>query len=140
MKHISKLNSLPDLEASLQLLRSPEPPYYVVISTKIRQNEIKDKYERDMMELLESVESFPGYLGMEYAESELDDGRLHGISTIYWKTLEDLEAWRYDKQHMKAKEKGKSFWYDEHNIRVCQVLSHYGCNLTQGQSKALSNE
>lgn len=61
MKHLPKTNTLPGLDDGLQLLHTPEPPYYAVISTKIRQNESNDEYEKTMEELQKSVEIFPVY-------------------------------------------------------------------------------
>lgn len=91
-----------------------------------------------METLIEYAANLPGYLGMEFAKEIQPDGRVFGLSAVYWKTLEDLDAWRKDMRHMQAKQKGKSSWYDEHNIKVCHVLSHYGSNLTQGHSKKLA--
>ena len=111
------------------LLTTPKPPYIAIITTKIRNEIMCETYHEIMEKFEERVTSFHGYLGMECTEEKLTDGRILGVSAIYWKTLEDLKLWSEDKEHIRAKKLGKEQWYTEHNVRICSVLSQYGEHL-----------
>jgi heme-degrading monooxygenase HmoA len=74
--------------------------------------------------------NMPGFLGVESSASTLDDGRLFKLGVIYWQDMASMAAWRDHKSHVATKKKGRALWYDEHNIRVCEVKAQYGTNLT----------
>lgn len=123
----SPLNKFPTQD--FKLLSSPQPPYYVVISSTIYNGNEKERYETLAAEMGAIVDKLPGYLGLEVAFDTLADGRLHTLAAMYWDSLEAIQAWRDDPQHIEAKKLGKSLWYPEHNMRVCQILRHYGTSL-----------
>ena len=129
---------LKPLEAGLELLRTPEPPYYAAITNNIQLIEEVDSYDKAMQKMLDLVKTFPGFLGSETASEKLPDGRFLKVGVTYWKTLEALDAWRKHSAHKKVKSRAKSLWYAEHNTRVCQVLEQYGSNLTQGKTTKLA--
>ncbi len=122
--------SLIPLNPDLRLLRTPEPPYYVVISTNIHHGKEIERYDKLFASTLEEANKIEGYLGMDSAKETLESGEIYSISAIYFASLDALEKWRQHAKHTTVKKNAKQRWFAEHNIRVCQVLEHYGSNLT----------
>ena len=48
------------------------------------------------------------------------------IAISYWNTLKEIEAWKKDKEHLKAQENGKNKWYKSYNVQVVEILREYG--------------
>lgn len=61
-----------------------------------------------------------GFLGVESARSEL------GITVSYWESLEAIKKWKLQTEHTKAREKGRSMWYNAFKVRICKVEHEYG--------------
>lgn len=138
MKVESVTNKLAPLGEGLALLRTPKPPYYAVISANIHSGKAQEEYDEIMKEMLEIAQSLPGFLGSEFAYETLPDGRRFKLGVTYWDSLETIDAWRQHPKHLQVKKRGKALWYDEHNARICHVLSHYGSNLTQKKTDELA--
>lgn len=130
MATLKSRHSLRPMSSELRLLRTPEPPYYAVISTNIHHGNDIDIYNNQLKKVLEIANQLDGYLGMEVAKEVLDNNTLYTVATLYFQTLESIESWRKHPKHVAAKKGAKQRWFLEHNIRVCQVLEHYGSNLT----------
>lgn len=111
------------------LLKTPKPPYYVVISTNIHHGRDLAAYEALWQETLKAAQQCKGFLGVETADEVLPDGRIKSIAAIYYDSLEAIEQWRHDAKHITAKTGAKQKWFDAHNIRVCEVLDQYGDGL-----------
>jgi heme-degrading monooxygenase HmoA len=101
----------------------PEPPYYAVIFTNQRTG-VDAGYAgtADRMEALAAQQ--PGYIGMESARGE--DGL--GITVSYWKTLEDIAAWRRHLEHTAARDSGRAQWYTHYELRIAKIERAYGWN------------
>lgn len=138
MKTESNIQHFQPLDENLNLLRTPEPPYIAVISTSIHSADEKEAYQQALEKTEAIAQTLPGFLGMESAEELLEGGRSFDLSAIYWQNMDALEQWRKHPEHIAVKKQGKKVWYEEHNIRVCQVLKQYGTNLTQGHSNQLA--
>lgn len=50
------------------------------------------------------------------------------ISISYWKTQEQIKAWKNDAEHIAAQELGKSKWYSWYKIQVAEVMREYENN------------
>lgn len=99
-----------------KIAKTPEPPYYAVIFTSHRTNGDNGYGEMaDKMAKLASKQ--PGFLGMESGRENL------GITISYWTDLESINLWKQNTEHLIAQKKGKSIWYTEFKIRICQVES-----------------
>jgi len=70
--------------------------------------------------IIEIAEANPGYLGRE---SWLDGDR--NVVVLYWKTLEDLQAFGTHPEHLHAKAQYKS-WYAGYKVIIAEVLREYG--------------
>jgi heme-degrading monooxygenase HmoA len=50
------------------------------------------------------------------------------IAISYWESGEQIEAWKYDPEHIQAQEKGKLKWYRSYQVQVVKVLRDYAAN------------
>lgn len=98
----------------------PTPPYYAVIFTNQRRPE--DLGYGDTAERMVALASEqPGYLGVESTRGA--DGL--GITVSYWRSAEDIAAWRRNAEHKIARDTGRSDWYAHYTLRVAKVERAY---------------
>ncbi|MBL7998723.1 MAG: antibiotic biosynthesis monooxygenase [Candidatus Kapabacteria bacterium] len=98
-------------------------PYYAVIFTSVR-NETGDGYAEAALRMIELAQEQPGFLGVESARSEL------GITVSYWKSEDDIRAWKRNTEHLAAQGHGRSEWYSSYRVRICKVEREYGFDTT----------
>ena len=96
-------------------------PYYAVIftSTLVKPSEDYNKMAARMAELSSQQ---PGFLGMDSARSDV------GITICYWESLEAIEYWKQNIEHLKAQQQGIAEWYQYYNVRICKVEREYEFN------------
>lgn len=99
----------------------PQPPYYAVIFTSQR-TPGEAGYGEMARRMGELAAQQPGYLGVESAR----DGEGLGITVSYWRSLEDIKAWRAVAEHQAAREQGRAHWYRHYELRVAKVERAYG--------------
>ena len=63
----------------------------------------------------------PGYLGIESTRDA--DG--FGITVSYWRTLDDIAAWKRHAEHTLARDSGRGEWYTQYELRVAHVARAY---------------
>ncbi len=97
---------------------TPEPPYYAVIFTSIK-NDQDEGYGAMSEKMLKLVQQQKGFLGVESAREEV------GITVSYWKDRASIQTWKANLEHLKAQEKGKSAWYKDYKIRIAKVERDY---------------
>lgn len=98
----------------------PEPPYYAVIFTSQR-TAVEAGYG-DMADRMAALAAGqPGYLGAESARG--DDGL--GITVSYWRSPEDIAAWRRHAEHRIARDTGRRDWYAHYTLRIARVERAY---------------
>ena len=98
-----------------------EPPYYAVIFSSIKNENIKD-YVETSARMVELAKQQEGFLGIESASGEPD------ITVSYWKDLESIKKWKANYEHQLAQEKGKTEWYKSFKTRIALVERDYGFN------------
>ncbi len=103
----------PDTDNSL-LATTPAPPYYAVIFSSVR-TDGDDGYAATAARMVELAAEQPGFLGAESAREDL------GITVSYWRSLEDIAAWRAHAGHRMAIEAGRERWYAAYRLRVARV-------------------
>lgn len=113
--------SLSGADAPPSSARTPEPPYYAVIFTSVR-TEGDHGYGQTAGEMEALAAQQPGYLGLESARSP--DGL--GITVSYWRSAEDIRAWKAVGDHLAAQRAGRERWYRAYTVRVCKVERAYG--------------
>ena len=69
-----------------------------------------------------AARSNPGFMGAETWQSE--NGQVLN-ATYYWRSLEDLQAFSRDPDHLAAKNQ-YSRWYDGYHIVISEILRSYG--------------
>jgi heme-degrading monooxygenase HmoA len=99
----------------------PAPPYYAVIFTGQRTAD-ELGYGETADRMVELASQQPGYLGVESARG--DDGL--GITVSYWRSLEDIAAWRRQLEHTAARNDGRAQWYTHYELRIAKVERAYG--------------
>ncbi|CAM3701940.1 antibiotic biosynthesis monooxygenase family protein [Roseateles saccharophilus] len=114
------MGALPAAEGGLVSTRLPDPPYYAVIFASQR-TAVEHGYG-DMAERMVALAAGqPGYLGVESTRGE--DG--FGITVSYWRSPEDIAAWRRHAEHRIARDTGRSDWYAHYSLRVAKVERAY---------------
>ena len=104
---------------SAKISNTPAPPYYAVIFTSLR-TEGDNGYGETAQRMEELSKQYPGFLGIESARNEV------GITVCYWSSLEAIQNWKQNSEHMMAQQKGKDKWYADYRIRICKVEKEYG--------------
>jgi heme-degrading monooxygenase HmoA len=99
----------------------PQPPYYAVIFSSQRTTGDQG-YAQMAARMVELAAQQPGLLGVESARDA--DG--FGITVSYWRSEEDIAAWRRHAEHRLAQEQGRSRWYEHYELRVARVERAWG--------------
>ena len=68
------------------------------------------------------AQEMPGFLGVESVRDETG----LGITSVYWKDKESIEAWRDHAEHKKVKKRGRAIWYKNYFLRIAKVEKNYG--------------
>lgn len=115
------------------IVKTPQTPYVAVIFTSLK-NEVTAKDDYDLMNALTEAESnkIEGYIGCE--STRMDDG--WGITVSYWTNMDAVKQWQKNTVHQQAKQKGRSLWYHQYSIRICEVMKD-GISLEHGSNKPL---
>jgi heme-degrading monooxygenase HmoA len=100
----------------------PEPPYYAVIFTSCRTDADGHAYGQAAERMARLASEQPGYIGIESVRGA--DGL--GITVSYWRTAEDVAAWRRHLEHAAVREQGRAQWYSHYELRVAKVERAYG--------------
>ena len=100
---------------------TPSPPYFAVIFSSFRTLEGAG-YAEASAAMAKLAAQQPGYLGIESARGA--DGL--GITVSYWRSLEDVRAWKSVAEHVSVQEKGRKLWYSDYRVRVARVMREYG--------------
>jgi len=97
---------------------NPPLPYYAVIFTsRLRKN--AEGYAEMGAKMAELAQQQDGFLGMDSARNEV------GITVSYWKSLEAIQQWKQNLQHLHAQALGKAQWYEAYEVRICKVEREY---------------
>jgi heme-degrading monooxygenase HmoA len=102
--------------------RLPEPPYYAVIFSSLRNGDDEAGYASAAQRMLELAAQQPGFLGAESARGA--DG--FGITVSYWASERDIGAWKHQAEHAATRAHGRKHWYEHFELRVAKVERAYG--------------
>lgn len=109
----------PQASAAPALANTPEPPYYAVIFSTLR-TENDHGYEAMAEKMATLAATMPGYLGIESARNDI------GVTVSYWKDLESIRNWKYNAEHVVARDLGREIWYQTYRLRIARVERDYG--------------
>lgn len=110
------------MSAGSGLARTPEPPYYAVIFTSLRNGSDPEGYAAMAQRMIDLGSRYDGFLGVESVRGA--DGV--GITVSYWRDEAAILAWRRDPAHRQAQRGGHEVWYDRFEMRVARVERAYG--------------
>lgn len=48
------------------------------------------------------------------------------ISVSYWNSLEDIERWKHNAEHLRAQALAGSKWYSDYQVEVVEIVRAYG--------------
>jgi heme-degrading monooxygenase HmoA len=105
----------------------PTPPYYSVIFASQR-TPVGQGYDDMADRMVALAAGQPGYLGVESARGE--DG--FGITVSYWRTPDDIAAWRRHAEHQIARDTGRRDWYRHYTLRIARVERAYAWDRADG--------
>jgi len=71
--------------------------------------------------MYELATSMPGFVS--YREYQSADGE--SVAIVEFESKETLAAWRNHPEHLAAQEKGRSRWFAEYRIQVCEAVRDY---------------
>jgi heme-degrading monooxygenase HmoA len=100
-----------------------EKKLYAVIFKSKRQDANGDLYYEHNDKLDEKIKSMPGYVkhsGMRHPETR------EGMTIAYFDSLEAIDKWRKDAEHMDAKKLAKSHFYENYSVEITEVIDSYG--------------
>ena len=100
----------------------PEPPYFAVIFSSLRNGEDEAGYAAAAERMMELAAQQPGYLGVESVRGP--DG--FGITVSYWESEAAIGAWKYQAEHATTRAHGRKHWYEYYELRVAKVARAYG--------------
>ena len=109
------------MSADAAFAATPAPPYYAVIFAS-RRKPGDHGYGATADRMVELAAQQPGYLGIETCR----DAEGFGITVSYWRSEEDIRAWKRNAEHALAREQGRSGWYAHYELRVAKVERAYG--------------
>ena len=116
-KH-SKMKKETNSSASA-LADTPPAPYYAVIFSTTR-TDGDNGYEAMAEKMAALAATMPGYLGAESARAAI------GITVSYWKDLDSIKQWKYQADHVMARDLGREIWYQSYRLRIALVERDYG--------------
>lgn len=93
-------------------------PYYAVIFTSLLSDDTQG-YAAMADEMHKLATSQQGFLGFESARNEI------GISISYWDSLEHIQTWKKNTDHLMAQKLGREKWYQSYKVRICKVEREY---------------
>ena len=98
---------------------TPKPPYYAVIFSSHRNDDIEG-YAETAARMVELAAEQPGFLGVESAREDL------GITVSYWSDLDSIKQWKAHAEHRVAQQMGMDKWYSSYKTRIALVERDYG--------------
>lgn len=104
-----------------RIARTPEPPYYAVIFTSLRNAADEPGYAQAAADMAELARRQPGFLGVESARG---DDRL-GITVSYWESEDAIRAWKMASDHRAVQRLGRERWYAAYTLRVARIERSY---------------
>ncbi|HKO46476.1 MAG TPA: antibiotic biosynthesis monooxygenase [Polyangiaceae bacterium] len=72
--------------------------------------------------LYELASGMPGFIS--YKDFAAADGE--AVSIVEFESLETLEAWRHQPEHVEAQRLGREHYFSEYQIQVCTPVRSYG--------------
>lgn len=92
--------------------------YAVIFSAKIKQLDQQYSVTAELMREL----AFSEYGCVDFHACTEGDQE---IAVSYWRSLDDIVAWKQNIKHLAAQKIGKEKWYANYTVEVVEVLRSY---------------
>lgn len=92
----------------------------VVFTIQLAADIPEAEYEQTAAEMAELVQKVPGFVGMDYAET---DGR--EMLVARFESHEALALWRNEPEHKRAQQRGRERFFEHYRIEVCDEVRSY---------------
>ena len=125
---IIKRKSVLSAQASINNLKMQdqstlsEKKYAVIFRSK-RQDANHELYYQHDEKLEEKIKSLPGYIshfGIRHPETRA------GVTVAYFDSLDAIDSWRKNAEHMDAKKLAKSDFYENYSVEITEVIDQIG--------------
>jgi heme-degrading monooxygenase HmoA len=104
-----------------QILKNLPVGSYAVIFPSVSSGVDEEGHEKMLATLYGSAQEVDGYLGLESASI----GSFK-LSIAYYDSLEAINRWKTNGDHIAAKNKARSTWLEDWQIRICKIEDVYG--------------
>ena len=95
----------------------------VVFQVTMREGRTQDYFDL-AAELRPELEQVDGFLSVERFQSLAEPGKY--VSLSFWRDAAAIEAWRAQRRHRAAQERGKREIFQDFRISVAEVVRDYG--------------
>ncbi|MGB8195940.1 MAG: antibiotic biosynthesis monooxygenase [Acidimicrobiales bacterium] len=98
-----------------------EEPHVVCIFRSVRSDRSEAAYAQWSDRMDELVAAMPGYLD----HTSFRDTTGQGVTISYFRSMNELVAWKNEPEHLEAQALGRSSFYSEYEIDVAEIVRHY---------------
>ena len=92
--------------------------YAVIFRAKIRQlDEVYTETAARMRALAMDQYGCVDFVSLTEGDEEL--------AISYWPSLEHIQRWKQDKEHLQAQQLGRNKWYASYQVQVLEVVREY---------------
>lgn len=102
-------------------------PQVVCIFRSTRSDHSASEYAEWSRQMEQLVATMPGYITHS---SFRDDASGQGVTISYFRSMEDVVAWRRVPDHREAQALGRSSFYTAYEIEVAEIVRQYGWKAT----------
>lgn len=92
---------------------------YAVIFSARMSDDLRG-YDEMIVRMRDLAAKQPGFMGME---STMQGN--HEITISYWRSLDDIAAWKRHPEHVQAQKLGRVRWYLSYTVRVTRIERCY---------------
>jgi heme-degrading monooxygenase HmoA len=92
----------------------------VVFRITLRPDIDVSEYEETGTRMMELVSQMPGFLGVDYAETEGGE-----LLVVRFESHEALAAWRNHPEHQETQRRGREQFFSHYRIEVCETVRAY---------------
>jgi antibiotic biosynthesis monooxygenase (ABM) superfamily enzyme len=101
----------------------------IVFTNRLRADADLQAYEQHGNEMYALAQQNPGFVSINEYSSE--DGE--HVTIVQFTTLEALEHWRTQPDHVRMQQMGRERFYDSYTIQVCNTVRQYAFDAKEGR-------
>jgi len=83
----------------------------------------KDQYLAIAAKLKEQLIQMDGFISIERFQSLVEEAKL--LSLSYWESIESIEIWKQNLDHLQAQSEGRGKLFEDYRIRIANVVKDY---------------